>query len=203
MRDFKPFVDASNPCLTYPYVSRQKRKFIVPIYPEYHTELFPDSILRTESPEDYVENRPNRNAISKVYISRSFERNLEPGDIIVFYRTKSSSGPAYYTSVTTTVGVVQNVVTKIANLEQFIQLCRKRSVFSDAELEEYWNYNPTNRPFIVNFLYIHSFKKRLNLKELKDLKIIEEAPRGFEPLSEAAFQTLLEESIANQRFIVN
>ena len=34
------------------------RKFIVPIYPEYHTELLPDSILRTESPLDFVENSP-------------------------------------------------------------------------------------------------------------------------------------------------
>jgi len=87
-RDFSPRANPDNPALTFPYLSKHQRKFVVPIYPEYHTELFPDSFLRTESPYDYVENRPNRNAIRKVYISRSIRRDLNSGDIIVFYRTK-------------------------------------------------------------------------------------------------------------------
>jgi len=202
VREFTPSANVSDPCLTYPYFSGQQRKFIVPIYPQYHTELFPDSILRTESPQDYVESRPNRNAISKVYISRSIERDLRPGDIIVFYRTKYK-GHAYYTSVATTIGVVQSIVTNIPNLQHFIQLCRKRSVFSDKELGDHWNYNPRNRPFIVNFLYVHSFPKRLNLKALLDLQIIGQAPRGFEQLSDKAFDKLMEESNGNQRLIIN
>ena len=44
------------------------RKFIVPIYPTYHTELLPDSILNTETAEDFEDNKSNRNALSKVYI---------------------------------------------------------------------------------------------------------------------------------------
>ena len=202
VRDFAPTVNISNPCLTYPYVSRKQKKFIVAIYPEYHTELFPDSILRTESPQDYVENRPNRNAISKVFISRSFERDLHPGDIVVFYRTKFN-GPAYYTSVTTTIGVIQNVITEISSLDKFIQLCRKRSVFSDEELAEHWNRSVNNRPFVVNFLYVYSFRKRLIFKELYEFGIIKEAPRGFEPITDYAFQLLMEKSNANQSFIVD
>ena len=202
VRNFQPAFHAENPCFTYPYISRNQRKFIVPIYPEYHTELLPDSILRTENPKNFIENKPNRNAISKVYISRSIERNLNSGDIIVFYRTKSG-GPAYYTSVTTTIGVVQQVFTNISSLEQFIKLCRKRSVFSDNELAEWWNYNPQNRPFIGNFLYVYSFPKRLNLSSLKNLGIIEVAPRGFEPLSDDAFTKLLENSNVKRRFIVD
>jgi predicted nucleic acid-binding protein len=202
VRDLTPVVNKQQPSLTYPFVSSQSKKFIVPIYPEYHTELLPDSILRTESPMSFIENRPNRNAISKVYISRSIERRLSPGDIVVFYRTKSNN-PAYYTSVTTTIGIVQNVITNIPNLEQFIALCRKRSVFSNEELAEYWNRKPSSRPFIVNFLYVYTLPKKLTLKELQEHKIIEEAPRGFERLSDDAFKTLMEKSNATQRFIVN
>ena len=202
VRDFRPIANIAQPALSYPYIARAQHKYIVPIYPEYHTELFPDSILRTESPADFVENRPNRNAISKVYISRSHSRALQPGDLLVFYRT-AAGGPAYYTSVATTLGVVQEVTTAIPTLAAFIRLCRKRSVFSDAELAGHWHFNQSNRPFIVNFLYLHSFKKRLNLKELKEYGIIEEAPRGFEPLTDEAFNRLLGESHANQRFIVD
>ena len=100
---------------TYPYVAAGARKFFVPIYPEYHTELLPDSILNTESPKNFVENKPNRNALSKVYISRSYERGMKPGDVIVFYRT-ASGGAGWYTSVATTIGVVQEVITDIPGL---------------------------------------------------------------------------------------
>lgn len=202
VRNFSQLVNRNNPQFSYPYFSLQGKKFIVPIYPQYHTELLPDSVLRTESPLDFIENRPNRNAISKVYISRSIERNLSPSDIIVFYRTQAG-GPAHYTSVATSIGVVQKVISTIPNLENFIEHCRKRSVFSDAELKEQWNYKPNNRPFIVNFLYVHSFPKRLNLENLRNLGIISEPPRGFEMLTDNAFEKLLEKSNADQRLIAN
>jgi hypothetical protein len=84
VRDFSRNASLAAPKETYPYLSKKATKFIVPIYPAYHTNLFPDSILRTESPQDLVEQEPHRNAISKVYISRSFERGLRSGDIVVF-----------------------------------------------------------------------------------------------------------------------
>lgn len=205
VRNFRPFANKANPCSSYPYLSMDSRKFIVPIYPAYHTELFPDSILRTESPVDFVENKPNRNAISKVYISRSLERDLKAGDIIVFYRT-ASGGPAYYTSVTTTIGVVQSIITDIQNETQFVELCRKRSVFSDKELRKHWNYRPKDRPFVVNFLYVHSFPRRMNLKALIDAGVIassDMAPRGFEQISNEQFNSILEGSNADQRLIIN
>jgi hypothetical protein len=190
----KPFgkavtVDRDNPKVSYPYVSDSGNVFIVPIYQDYHTELFPDSILRTESPKDFIENEPHRNAISKVYISRSWERGLHPGDRIIFYRTGG-----YHISVATTVGVVESIITDIPDVQSFISLCRKRSVFTDKELIEHWNYQPNNPPFIVNFLYVGSFKRRPNLKWLIDNEIIADiksAPRGFSPISQQDFDNIV------------
>ena len=206
-RNFQPTTNLSKPKITYPFVSRSANKFIVPIYPDYHTELLPDSILTNESPDDFEENEPHRNAIQKVYISRSYFRNLLPGDIILFYRTKTPGMSAYYTSVITTIGVVERTYKNIRNESEFVSLCRKRSVFTDSKLLEYWNYNPNNRPFIVNFLYVYSFPiPYLNLQKLIELKIIrdvESVPRGFEKISNDKFETILKESSANARFIVN
>lgn len=205
VRNFRPYADKKNPCVSYPYFSANTRKFIVPIYPAYHTELFPDSILRTESPLDFVENRPNRNAISKVYLCRSFERGLEAGDVIVFYRT-AYNGPAFYTSVATTIGVVQSINTNIQSESQFIELCRKRSVFTDDKLREHWNYKRNNRPFIVNFLYVHTFPKRMNLEALINAGVIastDTVPRGFEQITDEQFNHILEGSNADQRLIIN
>ena len=202
VRDFSPRADPLHPALTFPYMSRRQRKFIVPIYPSYHTELFPDSILKTESPEDFEDNRSNRNALRKVYISRSLRSDMVSGDIVVFYRT-ASGGPAHHTSVATTLGIIQSVITDVRSLGQFIALCRKRSVFSDEKLREFWNYNPSNRPFIVNFLYTYSLPKRPNLAKLKEERIIVDVPRGFDEISDASFARLLEISHANKSLIVD
>jgi predicted nucleic acid-binding protein len=193
--------DPMNPKLTYPFFSRNSRTFLVPIYPKYHTELFPDSILRTESPDDFVENEPFRNAIGKVYISRSYFKDLMPGDLVIFYRTGG-----LYQSVISTVGIVENVIMNIKDSQQFVQLCRKRSVFPDDELIKHWDYHLSNRPFIVNFLYAYSFPKRINLHRLIEIGVIanvHSAPRGFERISQDSFIRILEETQTDESFIIN
>ena len=200
VRDFSRHAESQTPSLTYPYMSAGANVFLVPIYEQYHTELFPDSILRTESPADFVENEPHRNAIRKVYISRSIERNLIPGDIVVFYRTGG-----YYRGVVSTLGIVEDVVLDIPNESSFVQLCRRRSVFTDAQLSEHWNYRQNSRPFIVNFLYAYSLPRRINLKRLIEMHIvrdIESAPRGFTPITQPQLQAILEESKSDARIVV-
>jgi predicted nucleic acid-binding protein len=205
IRNFVPSFDLNNPKVTYPYISRNNKNFLVPIYPEYHTELLPDSVLNNESPDDYIENEPHRNAIQKVYISRSFYRNLSKGDLILFYRTGG-----YHKSVISTIGIVESVHNDIKDEKQFIELCRKRSVFDDKELSRHWNYKFKNgkwvAPFIVNFLYIYTFPKRLNLAKLIQLGIIRDissAPRGFEPISLEKFNTIIRESNTDESYFVD
>jgi predicted nucleic acid-binding protein len=201
VRSMQRSFDANAPSLTFPIVSLATRAFIVPIWPDFHTSLLPDSILRTESPADFVEQFPHRNAIRKVYISRSIKRDLRRGDAIVFYRTGG-----FYKSVVTTVGIVENVTVNIRDAANFISLCRKRSVFSDKELMEWWDYKKYNRPFIVEFLYAYSFTKRPNMKELIDHGIIRDgtsAPQGFEPLTKEQFRTILRLAQADPRGFVN
>jgi predicted nucleic acid-binding protein len=197
VRGMTPAFDVSAPALTFPYFSLSSPCHIVPIWPDYHTSLLPDSILRNESPADFVEQFPHRNAIRKVYISRSVNRDIHRGDTIVFYRTGG-----YYKGVATTVGVVENLHTQIRDAAHFISLCRKRSVFTDKELIEWWDFKKSNRPFIVEFLYTYSFAKRPNLKELIEHGIIRDvssAPRGFERLSKEQFRTMLQLAQAEPR----
>jgi len=190
VREFDKTIPANidNPKLTYPFISKESDVFIVPIYPSYHTELFPDSILRTESPKDFVENMPHRNALSKVYISRSHEKSLKSGDLIIFYRTGN-----IHTGVVTTIGIVESVIDGISDESTFISLCRKRSVFTDEQLKAHWNYYPNIKPFIVNFLYAYSLPKRPNLKWLNQNGVIPnilDMPRGFRKISRADFTNI-------------
>lgn len=186
-------INLLQPKKTFPFVSSESKVYIVPIYPQYHTELFPDSILRTESPINFTENEPHRNALSKVYISRSYVRNLKAGDIVVFYRTGG-----IYQGVATTYGIVESVIDNIPNETTFIQSCRKRSVFTDDQLKEHWNYRKNEKPFIVNFIYAYSFRKRPNLKWLNENGIIPDIldmPRGFREISRENFLKIANYSI--------
>ena len=202
VRDFAPSISLERPKVTYPYISANQSIFLCSIYPEYHTELFPDSILTTESTFDFKENQPHRNALSKVYISRSINRNLKSGDVIVFYRTGGR-----HKGVVTTIGIVESVNTTIQSERDFILKTRKRSVFSDEELKKHWNYRGQwSRPFIVNFLYAYSLPKRPNLSKLIELGIIADvnsAPRGFEKISQQHFSKIIKESQSDESIVVN
>jgi len=204
-KDLHQNPDNLTPKKAYPFITKNRRFFIVPIYPDYHTELLPDSILNTESPQDYVESEPHRNAIQKVYISRSFYRDLPPGDIILFYRTGG-----YYKSVISTIGIVESVIDGIRDEAEFIRLCRKRSVFTDDKLAEYWHHKARNgrwyKPFIVNFLYLYSLPKRLNMETLIRLGVLADAssaPRGFEQIGPEKFNIIMEASESDENFIID
>ncbi len=133
---------------------------------------------------DFVENEPHRNAISKVYISRSIERNIHSGDVIVFYRTGG-----YYKSVVTTIGVAEGVIDNIP-----------------TELSEQWNFNRRLRPFIVNFLYTYSFPKKVIMQKLIEMGVISGiggAPRGFTPISTKNLRDILKECQADESIVVD
>lgn len=199
-RDMSRIFDSTNPKLTFPYFSLSSRAFIVPIYPDYHTELFPDSILRTEYSADFEDPEPHRNSIRKVYVSRSIEKGLRTGDTIVFYRTGGR-----YKSVVTTIGIVDKIHTNIRSEEEFVQLCRKRSVFTDDQLKAQWNYK-ASRPFIVELLYAYSFPKRPNLDALIDNHVIQDvnsAPQGFRQITQEQLSTVLFLSQTAPGFVVD
>ena len=68
-----------------------------------------------------------------------------------------------------------------------------------------WEWKPT-KPFVVSFLYIYSFPKRINMKQLIELKIlngINDAPRGFRKISKEQFDMILQETKSESSFIVD
>ena len=89
--------------------------------------------------------------------------------------------------------MVEKVITYIKGENHFLELCRKRSVFTDQELKEHWNYS-SNKPFIVNFLYLYSLPKKPNLKWLNENGIIpniKDMPRGFRKISREDFNKII------------
>lgn len=200
VRDFSEKFDKNNLKQNYPFVSKNEDCFIVPIYPDYHTELLPDSILNNESPQEFIEDFPHRNGINKVYVSWAFEPHPKMGDVLFFYRTGG-----YYKSVVSTIGVVQEVKYDFDNEDDFILYCRKSSVFPEDQLREMWRYKKS-KPFVVRFLYVYSFPHRINMKELIDLKVlagVNDPPRGFKKITKEQFNNILKATKSDESFIID
>lgn len=205
VRKMEPTFNRVNPKQTFPFYSKRVDTYLCPIYPSYHTSLLPDSILNNESPKDFQENEPFRNAITKVYISRSFYKELLIGDNIIFYRTGG-----LHQGVITTIGIVNKVYFP-DNLDQFKEICKRKSVFTDTELSNEWHRKAKNgrwyKPFVVEFLYSYSLPKpKVNLYTLIKngiIKNIDSVPRGFDKLPQENFDKIIKLARADESFIVN
>lgn len=176
----------------FPNIAKNSARMILPIFPQYHTSLFPDSILNNEV--DLIANVSHRYALQKVYVSWAPEQNIYPGDVIVFYRTGETQ-PKKYSSVITTIGIVDRVISSFKNEEDFLQHCQNRSVFSPEELKSFWNNHRYNLK-VIKFVYAKSLTKRLTLDYLHKQGIVDppSGPRPFTRLTNDQFDMILRDS---------
>lgn len=187
-------ININKPKLSFPFFSRKTRKYIVKIEPQYHTELFPDSINTREDETKYIENEPHRNRIGKVYISHSFDRHLKPGDILIIYRIGETK-PKKYSSTVTSICIVEEVINDFKSFEDFYKACYRRTMIKKEDLEKNWWNKKKYRPFVIKFLYAHSFptpKPTLNdLNKIGVIPDIMNMPLGFIEIDNNQFNNLV------------
>jgi hypothetical protein len=129
----------------YPRVDHSTNKYVLSIYPKYHTRLFPDSILNNEKEYDLIKDVSPTNSIYKIYVCFIQKAGilLKKGDLVLIHRTTDGNGPAYYRSVVSAVCTVEEIKRRdnFANESDFINYCRTYSIFSEAELKKYYKDN--------------------------------------------------------------
>ncbi len=182
---------------------RDNRKFVLGIYPEYHTRLFPDSILNTESIED-LDDVSHTNSIHKVYVCWMDLRPLKVRDALVIYRTSDKQGPAWYRSVATSICVVEEVRghASFANEDEYVRYCLPYSVFGEGELRQWWRGHP--RLQVIRMTYNAAMIKRVNRRILvEDVGLDDQARWGFLPLTDEQFERILELGRVDARLAIN
>ena len=112
----------------FPNLYYKRQKFILPIYPKYHTSLIPDSILKNENEDDFWRKR-HTGMHCKKFTYHFQERNIYPGDIIIFYRT-GDRGRAGYTGVLSSIAIVDEVLSGFESKEEYLGQCQNRSIFT-------------------------------------------------------------------------
>ena len=175
-----------NPKQYFPSYKDNANIFFLPIMPEYHTNLFPDSHLSNENLSFLKNNKAHQYALEKIYLTGANPRGVKPGDIVLIYRVGEKLFKRY-SSALTGVAIVQEII-KTKDVEECIRICSNHSIFSEKEIREFYSKYPT----VVKLLYRDSFDHKILLDYLWQKGIIEQnsGPRPFQPLSEDYFSLL-------------
>jgi predicted GNAT family N-acyltransferase len=188
----------------YPFVdTREGQFYLLGIYPQWHSQLFPDSILDTES-YDLLSDVSHTNSIYKTYICAIPDVDkLRPRDKLVVYRTKDDKGSAEYRSVATSICVVEEIRHKnsFSSIDEYISYTEPLSVLSNAKLREWWR-NPGM--FVIKMLYNAALTKRMIRKTLiEQIGLKRESYWGFMPLTKEQFINIIEFGGVSDRLIID
>lgn len=191
----------------YPLIQpKHKRKFLLSIYPKFHTPLFSDSILKNEArnTEDLVKDVSFSNSIHKVYICfMPKTANLRKGDLLAIYRTNDGMGPARFRSVVTSICQVEEVKTKgdFSTIEDYLDYCGSYSIFSEYDLRK-WYQN--DNLVVIKMTYNIALAKRITRGMLLDEAGISPTLYwGFFQLTDNQFDYILKKGNVNENFIID
>ena len=188
----------------YPRMQTEgRRKWLLAIKPEFHTQLFPDSILNNES-YDMVKDITPTNGIYKIYISWNPDcAQMKKGDQVVIYRTSDGMGPAQYRSVVTTVCTVFDVKAwkDFRNDEAAFLDYTKYGVFSEPDLRSWFRRYPNM--VVIKMLYNVAFTKRVIRKDLIEQAGLDGQVRwSLLSLTDAQFKKIIEMGKADERYFI-
>ena len=189
----------------YPLVKMdQCRAFLLALYPEWHTRLLPDSILRTED-SSIIQDISHTNSIHKVYLAKMGNMNaLRRGDILLIYRTTDKDGQAYYRSVVTSVCVVEEYrsISTFTSKDEFLQYCEPYSVFKPSELNNFWSSR--KYPHVIRFTYNYALPRRPTRGELIDkVGISKNDYWGFKAISKEELRQILALGNLDENLVVD
>jgi len=191
-------------CKDFPFIHVAGRKFwLLAIYPDYHSNLLPDSLLKTET-QDILEDVSHTNTIHKVYIAKLALTRMRKGDIVVIYRTTDIPGRARFRSVATSVCVIEEMRSKkdFAGVADFLKFAQPHSVFTEEELRDW--HGSGDRLYAAKMTYNLALPKRPNRDVLLDKVGISEQPRwDLRELTRTQFNTIMELGQADESIVVD
>lgn len=170
----------------------QTRKYLMSIYPKYHSVMFPDSILTTEN-KNIITDISFTNSIHKIYVcSMRNVEHLRYGDVVVLYRTAEYGRSAEYSAVATSVCVVEEVKMQgeFASFDEFYKYASQYSVFDKSDLYYWYNRGGCKA---IKLTYNAALKKRIVRHDLiEQIGMERDIYWGFFRLSDEQFAQICE-----------
>lgn len=106
------------------------QKYIIPIQPQYHEDLFPDfsSMKGSLFESDQSLYSCQGNTIKKAYLCHANTKSVKRGDVVLFYRSKDRMSIQC-------MGIVEDAFTS-DNVEEVFPKIAKRTVYTHSDLEK-------------------------------------------------------------------
>lgn len=196
-----------NMLFDYPLISTTgRRKFLLSIYPEFHTQLFPDSILNNEDNQrfDLIQDVSYTNSIHTIYICYIQDTALlRHGDLVAIYRTSDIPGRSRFRSVITSICQIEEVRTKYSfkTIDEYLTYTTKYSVFDRQDLIKWYN---EKNVIVLKMTYNIALSKRVTRGYLLDeVHIPKNKYWGFFQLTDDQFNAILRKGEINENIIIN
>lgn len=189
----------------FPLVNLQNdsNKYLLSIYPKYHTLLFPESRLFTER-NHFIEDVSFSNSAEKIYLTAiPLVADFKANDLVIVYRT-ADRAPAEYSSVATSVCTVIEMrnIHSFADKDEYLSYCGKGSIFTDKDLNYFWVTK--KYPYIIKMLYNVPLTKRIIRKNLIENVGLDRQDRwSCIRLNSQQFKEILEIGEVNEGFIID
>lgn len=177
----------------FPNLPNNQKMYMLPINSEYHTDLFPDSILKNEDMNLYSENKGHLYSLEKIYVSNAYTGKAKAGDFIVIYRS-GDRYPKRYSSVCTCLAILEEIVYPKTK-EEYLEICSNKSVFKKEELIEF--YNGKKYRTVIKLIPYKTYFNKISLGRLIDIGFInyDSGPRPFDEVPPSLYKLFLEEDI--------
>ena len=154
-------------------------KYIVPIQPKYHDDLFPDlsSLKDSLFEKDQTLCSCQGNTIKKAYLCHSNTKTIKKGDIVLFYRSKDRMSIQC-------MGIVENTLIS-QDINEVWPLIAKRTVYDYTTVESILQKNA----LVILFRYVE-LPRAVSRKELTQSGITGNI-QSIRKISNSQYSTLL------------
>lgn len=171
-------------------------KFVIPIRPEFYGTLFKDGKLRQPTLFDSAPDSINEiqgNTIVKAYISNTRVKNLNQGDLLLFYSSKTDK-------VIEPIGILESA-TEVDNFDDLWEIVRKKTVFSQSQLNDM--LTKKGRLHVITFRLITYMDKKIKLPKIKEIDSFKNKLQTVTRLKEQDYLSLKNEGYFDERYIIN
>ena len=155
-------------------------KHIVPIQPMYFDRLYTDFPRRQTMINEHLgQFIIEGNTIKKAYLSHASSRQMNSGDILLFYRSEDVQSIL-------SIGVIDQVEYDKTDPTEILSMVGKRTVYSYAEIEEISKKATT----VILFNHHFHFKKPVKYNKLLNENILRGPPQSITKIEHEEYQKI-------------
>jgi len=157
--------------------------YVIPIRPPFHDILFPDFEGSSNKQKQlFHQDNYAGNAIKMAYLCRAQTKAMNPGDILLFYRSGDERA-------LTSIGVVESYET-LADAESIVARVKRRTVYSLSEIQEMAK-QPTR---VILFRFVRHLPRALCLVDLLAKNILNGQPQSITKISHDRYKAAISHS---------